>query len=64
MEANCLNIKIDTRYFSKDAEDFLENINYHSNIEHLRKECLTTLDKQKGIIVGIEDSDSFLTITI
>ena len=46
-----------TKYFCKDAENFLENINHHSDIEYLGKECLTSNNK-KGIIIGIEDSIS------
>lgn len=47
----------DTQYFGKDAEDFLESINWHKDIEYLGKECTTSGGKQ-GIIVGFEDSES------
>lgn len=48
---------VDTQYFGKDAEDFLESINWHKDIEYLGKECTTSRGKQ-GIIVGFEDSES------
>lgn len=48
---------VDTQYFGKDAEDFLESINWHSDIDYLGKECITDEGKQ-GIIVGFEDSES------
>lgn len=47
---------VDTHYFGKDAEDFLESINWHSDIEYLGKECVTNKGKQ-GIIVGFEDCE-------
>ncbi len=49
---------VDTRYFGKDAEDFLESINWHSDINYLGKECVVN-GRDKGIIVGIEDSESY-----
>ena len=49
---------INTRYFGKDAEDFLENINWHSDIDYLGKEC-TVVGKQQGIIIGIEDNEEY-----
>lgn len=49
---------VDTQYFGKDAEDFLESINWHSDIEYLGKECITDRDQKQGIIVGFEDSES------
>lgn len=48
---------VDTHYFGKDAEDFLESINWHSDIEYLGKEC-TTFHGKQGIIVGFEDCES------
>lgn len=47
----------DTQYFGKDAEDFLESINWHSDIEYLGKEC-TTNKGDSGIIIGFEDNES------
>lgn len=47
---------VDTEYYGKDAEDFLESINYHSDIEYLGKECYTS--RGSGIIIGFEDSQS------
>lgn len=46
----------DTQYFGKDAEDFLESINWHNDIEYLGKECYTS--RSSGIIIGFEDSQS------
>lgn len=48
---------VNTQYFGKDAEDFLESINWHSDIDYLGKECITDEGK-RGIIVGFEDSES------
>lgn len=48
---------INTQYFGKDAEDFLESINYHSTIEYLGKEC--TVKGKQGIIIGIEDNEEY-----
>lgn len=50
---------VDTQYFGKDAEDFLESNNWHSDIEYLGKECTTSSGKT-GIIVGFESSESFI----
>lgn len=49
---------VDTQYFGKDAEAFLESINWHSDIEYLGKECTTSHNKN-GIIIGFEDSNSY-----
>lgn len=48
---------IDTQYFGKDAEDFLRSIKWDKDIEYLGKECV--VDNKEGIIIGIEDSESF-----
>lgn len=53
-----IKLKYSTRYFGKDAGDFLENINWHSDIQYLGKECTTKKGKQ-GIIVGFEDNHAF-----
>lgn len=47
---------IDTEYYGEDAENFLESINWHSDIEYLGKECITS--QGVGIIIGVEDSQS------
>lgn len=47
----------DTQYFGRDAEDFLESINWHSDIEYLGKECINRYN-ERGIIIGVEDSES------
>lgn len=48
---------VDIQYFGKDAEDFLESINWHTDIEYLGKECTVSCGKQ-GIIIGFEDCES------
>ncbi len=50
---------VDTRYFGKDAENFLESINWHTEIDYLGKECTADGDKT-GIIIGFEDSESYM----
>ena len=48
----------DCQYFGKDAEEFLKSIKWDKSINYLGKEC--TIDKGlQGIIVGIEDCNSF-----
>lgn len=49
---------VNTQYFGKDAENFLESINWHTEIEYLGKECITSKNKQ-GIIVGFENNQCF-----
>lgn len=51
---NCENIQ----YYGRDAENFLESIGWHSDIDYLGKECTTSKGKQ-GIIVGFEDNDDY-----
>lgn len=49
----------DVQYFGKDAEEFLKSIKWDKSIKYLGKEC--TIDKnQYGIIIGFEDSNSFI----
>lgn len=45
------------QYFGKDAEDFLESINWHSDIDYLGKECTTK--HGIGIIIGFEDNNLY-----
>lgn len=52
------NSGVDTHYYGKDAEDFLRSINWGSDVKYLGKECITSRTRQKGIVVGIEDSES------
>ncbi len=49
---------IDVRYFGKDAENFLRSIKWDKSIEYLGKECIE--DDKRGIIVGFEDSASYM----
>lgn len=50
---------VDTRYFGKDAEDFLKGIGWQEDIKYLGKECLAYNAKKEGVIIGIEDSELF-----
>lgn len=47
---------VDTRYFGDDAKNFLENINWHEKSEYIGKECITSHEGKRGIIIGFEDS--------
>lgn len=49
----------DYQYFGKDAVEFLKSKGFDKDIEYLGKECITYKDK-RGIIIGIENSNSFL----
>ena len=46
---------VDTQYFGKDAENFLENIGWKN---YIGKDCRTD-NGDKGIIIGFEDSQSY-----
>lgn len=48
----------DVQYFGKDAEEFLKSIKWDKSINYLGKECTTDKGLQ-GIIIGIEDCNSF-----
>lgn len=50
---------IDTRYYGKDAEDFLESINWHEEIDYIGKNCITD-SGEEGVIIGFEDSESYM----
>lgn len=51
--------KVDTHYFGKDAEVFLKEIGWEGDVVYLGKEC-TVKSNNKGIIIGIEDSNTFM----
>lgn len=50
---------VDTKYYGKDAEDFLESINWHTEIDYIGSDCITDEGKN-GVIIGFEDSESFM----
>ena len=50
---------IDTQYYGKDAEDFLESINWHKKIDYIGRNCITDRGEE-GVIIGFEDSESYM----
>lgn len=59
---------VDTRYFGDDARNFLKNMNWRKESGYIGKECITSREREQGIIIGFEDSqcaaDYYFTVFI
>lgn len=49
----------DIRYYGEDAKEFLRSSKLYEDINLIGKDCITE-DGDEGIIIGIEDSESFM----